>query len=126
MDWEKTKEEIEKTIDNKPTLIDSTGVGDPIVEAMQRIRPNIEGFKFSSASKQQIMEGLAAGIHQGRTSVLNGIHREELESYEFEYTRTGVKYTCPSGLHDDTVCAHALAFYKLTNRQTGSFRISVI
>lgn len=125
-DWEQTKDEIIATCDNKPTLIDSTGVGDPIVESMQRFRPNLEGFKFSSVSKQQIMEGLASGLQQKKTTVLQGVHRDELESFEFEYTRTGVKYTCPQGLHDDTVCAHALAFYKLVSQPTGAFRISFL
>ena len=126
MDWELTKMKIIEIVDKTPTIIDSTGVGDPIVESLQRMRNNFEGFKFTSTSKQQIMEGLAAGLQQGRTSVIEGVHRNELESYEFEYTRTGVKYTCPAGLHDDTVCAHAIAFHKFTNQPRGSYRVSVI
>ena len=126
MDWEQTKTKIIEVCSNVPTLIDSTGVGDPIVESLQKVRTNIEGFKFGSISKQQIMEGLAAGIQQAKTSVIEGVHRSELESYEFEFTRTGVKYTCPAGLHDDTVCAHALAFHKFTQRKTGQYNIRVV
>ena len=37
---------------------------------------------------------------------------EELESFEYEYTRTGVRYSAPQGCHDDTVCALALAWKK--------------
>jgi hypothetical protein len=33
----------------------------------------------------------------------------ELEEFGYEYTRTGVRYSAPEGLHDDTVCALALA-----------------
>lgn len=123
--WDQTKDKIIHICADTYTLIDSTGVGDPIVEDLQRTMRNVEGFKFGSVSKQQIMEGLAAGIQQGKTSVTEGIHRDELESYEFEFTRTGVKYTCPSGLHDDVVCAHALAFHALTNRKQ-AYRISVL
>lgn len=126
MDWEKTEEKLLELLGTTPTLMDSTGVGDPVVERLQRLRPYIESFKFTSHSKQQIMEGLAMGLHQGKTTVLEGVHRSELESYEFEYTRTGVRYTCPEGLHDDTVCAHALAFHKLSSRDTGVFSIRVI
>jgi hypothetical protein len=35
-----------------------------------------------------------------------------LEQFEFEYTRTGVRYSAPAGLHDDCVCALALAWHK--------------
>lgn len=122
-DWDTTKNKIIEMCDNIPTVIDSTGVGDPIVESLQRVRPNVESFKFSSVSKQQIMEGLAAGIQQARTTVLDGVHRNELESYEFEYTRTGVRYTCPEGLHDDSVCAHALAFHKFSNKPSGKYSL---
>ena len=125
-DWDTTKNKLIEICSNVPTLIDSTGVGDPIVEGLQKVRNNFEGFKFGSVSKQQIMEGLAAGLQQGKTSVLVGVHKDELDSYEFEYTRTGVKYTCPKGLHDDTVCAHALAFHKFTQRKTGQYNIRVV
>lgn len=111
-DWGQTKSFIVSTIKHLPTLIDSTGVGDAITEDLQRDNRNIEGFKFSQGSKQQLIEGLVAGVQQRKTSILEGHHRDEMESFEFEYTRTGVRYCAPQGLHDDTVCAHALAFRK--------------
>lgn len=40
----------------------------------------------------------------------------ELESFEYEYTRTGVRYTAPEGMHDDCVMALALAVYAKNNR----------
>jgi hypothetical protein len=33
----------------------------------------------------------------------------ELEQFEYQYTRTGVRYAAAEGLHDDCVCALALA-----------------
>ena len=111
-DWGTTKVKIKESVLNKPALIDSTGVGDPIVEELERTMPNVEGFKFSSSSKQQLMEGLASAIQQGKIHFNNPILIEELESFEFEYTRTGVKYSAPQGCHDDTVCALALAWKK--------------
>ena len=36
----------------------------------------------------------------------------ELESFEYEYTRTGVRYAAAQGMHDDAVCALALANHK--------------
>ncbi len=35
--------------------------------------------------------------------------RPKTESFEYEATRTGVRYTAPEGLHDDCVVALALA-----------------
>lgn len=108
-DWKQTKEDIVKVVGYSPALIDSTGVGDSIVEDIQRSCPNIEGFKFSSNSKQQIMEGLSTAIQQNLIGFPQGVIVTELEQFEFEYGSTGVKYSAPSGLHDDTVCSLALA-----------------
>jgi phage FluMu gp28-like protein len=109
LDWHRTKDRIKGIVRNKPCLIDSTGVGDPIVEDLQKECPKMEGFKFTSQSKQQIMEGLAASLQQRKISVILGVMSEELESFEYEFTRMGVKYSAPQGVHDDTVCALALA-----------------
>lgn len=114
-DWGSTKRRIIEKIGNKPTLIDSTGVGDPIVEEIQSGRSNVEGLKFSASSKQQLMEGLALAIqnqeimiHPSMTTLI-----DELEAFEFVYTRTGVKYSAPEGMHDDCVCALALAVKRM-------------
>jgi hypothetical protein len=91
-------------------LVDSTGVGDAVLESLQKDgRSNFEGFKFTSQSKQQLMEGLAVAIQKQTIRFPEGVIANELESFEYEYTRTGVKYSAPSGMHDDAVCALALA-----------------
>lgn len=108
-DWLQTVQAI-KLLPNVSMKIDSTGVGDPIVEQVQQGRSNVHSFKFTQGSKQQIMEGLALGIQQRKVLFPEGIIKDELENFEFEYTRTGVIYTAPQGLHDDCVCALALAW----------------
>lgn len=107
--WRETLQAI-KDLPNVPVKIDSTGVGDPIVEDFQRIRSNVLGFKFNQNSKQQIMEGLATAIQQRKITFPEGFITDELSNFEYEYTKTGVKYTAPNGLHDDCVCALALAW----------------
>jgi hypothetical protein len=108
--WERTEREVLDLVGRTPTLIDSTGVGDPIVERLQKRRRNVfTGFHFSSASKQRIMEGLAAAIQNREVRFPDGPIRAELELFEYEYTRTGVRYTAPDGYHDDCVVALALA-----------------
>lgn len=109
--WQETKERIKRIVGATKAYIDSTGVGDPIVEELRRTGSNFEGFNFSSKSKQQIMEGLAAAIQSKTVGYPDGAIRLELESFEYEYTRTGVKYGAPQGEHDDCVCALALATY---------------
>jgi phage FluMu gp28-like protein len=109
-DWRQTTQTI---LELPPALIaiDSTGVGDPIGEDIARVR-EVELFKFSSSSKQQIMEGLALAIQQRKITFPEGSIKDELEQFEFEFTRTGVKYSAPAGLHDDCVCSLALAWHK--------------
>lgn len=106
-DWKQTKETI---LALPPGLItiDSTGVGDPIAEDIARVRQT-EMVVYNSKSKQQLMEGLAYAIQNRHITILEGVMRDELESFEFEYTRTGVFYSAPSGMHDDCVNALALA-----------------
>jgi hypothetical protein len=114
--WTETMTKIRNTVGTFPALVDSTGVGDPILETLQRESNNFEGFKFTQGSKQQLMEGLAVAIQQGQISYPDGVIVSELESFEYEYTRTGVKYSAPQGMHDDCVCGLALANMKMSRK----------
>lgn len=107
--WQETLARIRAQVGSVRAKVDSTGVGDPIVEALQRGGGNYESFKFTAQSKQQLMEGLAVAIQQGRIRYPAGVIVNELEGYEYVYTRGGVQYSAPAGQHDDTVCALALA-----------------
>lgn len=120
--WEDTVNRILTIIGRTPTLVDSTGVGDPIVETLQRRTSGhpgadhnqIEGYQFSSRSKQQLMEGLALAIQSGGVTFPAGPITMELEQFTYEMRGkegrfTGVSYTAPAGFHDDCVMALALA-----------------
>jgi hypothetical protein len=107
--WGMTKKLMLENTGAVPALVDSTGVGDPVLEDLQKVSRNFQGYKFGSASKQQLMEGLAVAIQQQRITYPEGPIVQELETFEYEYTRTGVRYTAPSGLHDDCVIALGLA-----------------
>jgi len=114
-DWHQTRNRLSSIIGNVPALIDSTGVGDPIVEDLIRSCTYARGFKFSQSSKQQLMEGLAAAIQQKQVAIPDGWLRTELENFEYQYTPSGVRYSAPEGLHDDGVMAFALAVRQLKN-----------
>jgi hypothetical protein len=120
--WEDTVNRILAIIGNTPVLVDSTGVGDPIVEALQRRTHGhpgldgnqVEGYQFTPRSKQQLMEGLALAIQSGGITFPAGPITMELEQFTYEMRGkegrfTGVAYTAPSGYHDDSVMALALA-----------------
>lgn len=119
--WEDTIRdlaELATRYGSAPLLVDSTGVGDPVLERLQKLVPGrFRGFKFSSASKQQLMEGLAAAIQHQQIHVPDGVIVHELEAFEYEYTRTGVRYSAPEGVHDDCVCALALAVQQWTHQR---------
>lgn len=108
-DWEQTTNEVIKAIGSRKALLDGTGVGDPIFERVNKVCHNAEQIKYSNTTKQQLMEGLAVSIQRGEVSVIDGILKEELEAFEFQYSLTGVKYNAPQGFTDDCVNALALA-----------------
>jgi len=102
--WEATYPRIHALNGLVSALCDATGVGDPIVERLQKKSGSkYEGYVFSQGSKQRLMEGLAVAIQNGEVSFPDapdgslpsdhpGHIRRELEQFEFEYTRTGVRY----------------------------------
>lgn len=116
--WQETLQKVQRLTGRTRAAVDSTGVGDPIVEALQRAGTgSFSGVKFTSASKQQLMEGLAVAIQQQKIRFPDGPIRAELDVFEYEYTRTGVRYAAPAGQHDDCVCALALAVSILPQAQ---------
>ena len=113
--WEETCFRLEQLIGFTSAVVDSTGVGDPVVERLQRSLPNVQGFNFSSSSKQKLMEGLAIAIQTKQIEYPQGDITNELLAFGYEYTRTGVRYTAPDGLHDDCVMALGLAVHAQGN-----------
>ena len=123
--WNETKEIIRR-LPRGAIKIDSTGVGDPITEDIQRDRGDVHSFKYTSTSKQQLMEGLAAAIHQRKVIYPEGVIKAELESFEYQMTGTGVKYTAPPALHDDCVNALALAWSMYIQDNGGQVKYSFL
>lgn len=119
--WTATLARIPAIIGKKTwTLVDSTGVGDPILEQLQKKTAKAKGYKFSAQSKQKLMEGLAVAIQQGTVMIVPGRMQEQLEVFEYEYTATGVRYSAPDGMHDDAVMALALAVMMQSTLPAGS------
>jgi hypothetical protein len=115
--WPETVSTILDTTGDGFALVDSTGVGDPVLQELQRKspRPNYEGYQFTEKSKQALMEGLVLDVQRGDVYFPDNELRVEMENFEYEYTRRGVRYSAPEGLHDDCVCALALARHAVEN-----------
>jgi len=123
-----------------PALVDATGLGDPSVESIQQQAAqlhgtaNFEGFVFTMPSKQEIMESLGIAFEQDHVTLVDCaclspvcVHcvlRAEVAAFQYEYTRLGVRYAAPEGMHDDGVCALALAHRKWAGvRKSGGVQV---
>jgi hypothetical protein len=115
---------VQRIVGRTPAVIDSTGVGDPIVEDLQRVCPRIQEFKYTSTSKQQIMEDLAGAIHGREVVFPDGPIVDELMNFEWTHTRTGISYNAPEGLHDDCVNGLALALHCSRVNKKGLFLLT--
>lgn len=121
--WGETKSRIISATGDCSALVDSTGVGDAVLEDIQRTstQGRFDGFKFTSSSKQQLMEELANGIQERQLGFPRGPITSELEVFEYEYSRSGVRYSAPDGMHDDCVMALALAYRLWKQRRYSQF-----
>ena len=117
VDWSLQKKQI-KAIASLYTpntvWIDSTGLGDPIEEDLRQSGVATRDYKFTNASKQELVEILTVAIEQG----LIGIPKvsetqfliDELKAFNYEVLPSGrLRYSAPEGLHDDAVISLGLA-----------------
>ena len=101
-------------------LVDSTGVGDPVLEELKYEHGNFIGFNFSNSSKQKLMEGLAVSIQSHEIKFPPGVIVNELIAFEYDIKPSGrVVYGAAEGWNDDTVCALALARQMWCETATG-------
>jgi len=102
-------------------LLDSTGVGDPIYEALRQRRLAVQGFTFTNQSKQDLIDSLAMGIEGGQVRLMDiPVQTNELLAYQYELTPSrNVRMAAPAGLHDDAVTALALAHWAVSHVRWG-------
>lgn len=123
--WDQQVQRIKYATQNVPALVDATGVGDPIVAELQRSGGRYEGFVFTSHTKQGLMEGLSLAIQQRELRFPDGPIVEELESFEYEYSRLGVRYAAAEGMHDDCVMALGLAVQQARRRPPMTVKVRI-
>lgn len=92
-------------------FMDSTGLGLGVFQTLKRMYSFIEPFVYNNQNKQKLMEMLASAIRNKEIGFPEGIIKEELEMFEYEYRNQKVFYNAPYGYHDDHVNALALAWH---------------
>jgi len=109
--WAETKAKIQAIVGKTPAVVDATGVGDAIVADLQLMGVDVTPHVFTQSSKLRLMQRLIAAFQAGSVTLPAGWLPVELETFEFHYTATGVRYEAPRGYHDDGVMALGLALY---------------
>lgn len=118
IDWNLQKAKIEASYlrYQKPlTIIDSTGLGDPIFDDLVKKGLNVFSYKFTESSRRDLLVNLQLLLEQGKIKIpddptLIG----ELQAMHYEISDKGkIKIVVPDGLHDDCVMSLALACWNL-------------
>ena len=97
------------------TVIDATGLGDPIADDLIRAGVSILPFKLTEQTKKDIIEKLSIWIEQKKIKLLPSQEALlEYENFSYEIGSTGkVRYGARPGYHDDIVIGDALAVWHL-------------
>ena len=87
-------------------------MGGPMVESLQWDGLPVVGFQTTNVSKARVIEQLILAFERGDITIINDtLLIGELQAYEQERLPGGrMRYNAPSGMHDDTVIALALAW----------------
>jgi hypothetical protein len=99
-------------------LVDSTGAGEPVYEALCAEDVRVEGYPLTSGSKNALITNLSMLLEK-RLLVLPRYELcpyliDELEAFEYSVTDAGsVKTGAPSGQHDDAVISLGLAAWSV-------------
>jgi hypothetical protein len=92
-------------------LLDTTGVGDVVYDALSAKALFMVRYTFTYASRRRLMDNCASMLENGRLRLMD-IREQEEELIAYEYTTTpagNVVMSAPEGSNDDCVCALALA-----------------
>ena len=117
-DYMVTVDMIEEWHEKDPfdAIVSDLGAGEAQVEEMERRRLPVEGFRFTTRSKLDIMSNLKLLLESNKLDLPD--HEElifQLKCFEQIPRADGsIKLTHPEGHHDDLVDALALAVSKLT------------
>lgn len=136
MDWSTIINEVAAVLNEKKPrgLIESNGAQDAIFEMIQKKvdygTGNVQPFITTAKSKQTIIEDLIVAFEEKSIGILGEeFQKHELEVFTYEYNlkTRAIKYSAPTGLHDDYVMSRAIANNALKELKTsGEIRLSFV
>ncbi len=108
-------------------LAEANAMGEPNIEALWRDGLPIQAFETTAKTKPGLIEQLVSAIEAGDIRLLDEpVLIAELEAYTYTMEKSGyTRYGAPSGGHDDTVIALALA-WKLASTPRLTFAIAEV
>jgi hypothetical protein len=101
---------------NAQTYVEMNSIGDPIFEMLKGIlknKNNVQPFVTTSKSKQDIIEQLAVANQNKEVSFLpvEWLQKEfDVFTYEYNPKTRSIKYSAPSGFHDDGIMSSAIGY----------------
>jgi hypothetical protein len=96
-------------------------IGDVIFEQLGKVYASVYPFVTTSKSKQDIVEGLQVAIQNKEFTLLDleWLKKEfDLFTYEYSPKTRSIKYSAPTGFHDDGVMSCCLAYQCLKEWKT--------
>src|SRR3990167_550233 len=99
-------------------LVDSTGVGSPVLEQLQNDGLPAAGFLFTATSKPPLIENMTLALERTEWQFIEDrVWTMELEAYERTVSPTTGRstYSAPDGGHDDTVMSRSLMLWQARN-----------
>lgn len=93
-------------------VIEDNSIGQPVIDHLRGRGMRIVGFHTSSTTKQPLIQALQSAFEHSAIRIINDpVQIGELQAYESERMASGIRYSAPEGLHDDTVMALAFAWH---------------
>lgn len=116
--WSNIVKKVADVIDkyNASVYVEVNSIGDPVFEMLKGILRNansIQPFVTTSKSKQDIIEQLAVANQNKEVSFLpvDWLKKEfDVFSYEYNPKTRNIKYSAPSGFHDDGIISSAIGY----------------
>jgi len=122
--------DICKKYNVKELLVESNGVGDVMYEQIKKAYSRAVPLFQTNDTKSNIIRRLMSDIEDVNLELpsvnLFPVLGDELETFQYEILPSGkIRYTHPSGMHDDSVLALAMANWSRVNpKRGGSIKIS--
>lgn len=130
--WNIMVEEVVKLIKkwNATVLVEVNSIGDVVFELLKQRHQDVHPFTTTSKSKNEIIEGLILDVNEANVGIPSKQLFEPLQyemevfTYEYNPKTRNVRYTHPTGLHDDTVISLALSnYWRKQNKSYGTYNV---